>query len=126
MHDENEAVVHARRYRGGEGDPEAFVRAFRASTVYLRREDPLSLPVITFGGLDWLAVFSGPDLLREHVAQRGEPAADYLAVTGERLLDHYLPALPGRTGVVFDTGTEHMMTLPPVRGVVADALAVDA
>ncbi|MFD9703628.1 SseB family protein [Lentzea sp. NPDC059081] len=126
MHDENQAVAHARRYRDGEGDPAAFVRAFRASTVYLRRVDPLSLPVVTFEGLDWLAAFSSPGLLAQHVEARGEPAADHLAVTGARLLDHYLPALPRRTGVVFDTGTAHMMTLPPVRGIVADALAVDA
>ena len=47
-------------------------------------------------------------------------------MTGERLLDHYLRALPRHTGVVFDNGTGHMMTLPPVRGIVSDELAVDA
>ncbi|WP_086660709.1 SseB family protein [Lentzea kentuckyensis] len=127
MHDENEAVAHARRYREGGGDPEAFVRAFRQSTVYLQRIDPLSLPVVTIEGLHWLAAFSSPELLQQHLAARGESTeAVYLAVTGGRLLDHYLPALPRRTGVVFDNGAEHMMSLPPVRGIVSDELAVDA
>ena len=54
------------------------------------------------------------------------PILRALAVTGERLLDHYLPALPRPTGVVFDNGAEHMMSLPPVRGIVSDELAVDA
>jgi hypothetical protein len=127
MDEENEAVAHARRYREGGGDPEAFLRAFRESTVYLQRIDPLSLPVVTVEGLNWLAAFSSPELLQGHLAARGESTeAHYLAVTGGRLLDHYLPALPRPTGVVFDNGSEHMMTLPPVRGVVADELAVNA
>src|SRR5690349_11126851 len=127
MHNENQAVEHARRYRNGEGEPEAFLEAFRASTVYLQRIDPLSLPVITIDGLSWLAAFSSLELLRHHLEARGESAgAGYLAVTGERLLDHYLRALPRPTGVVFDNGAGHMMTLPPVRGIVADDVAVDA
>ena len=128
MHNnENEAVAHARRYYQGGGDPEAFVRAFRASTVYLQRVDPLSLPVVTIDGLNWLAAFSSTELLQQHLAARGESTeADYLAVTGERLLDHYLRALPRNTGVVFDNGAEHMMILPPVRGIVSEELAVDA
>lgn len=127
MHDENEAVEHARLYRDGAGDPEAFLRAFRASTVYLQRIDPLSLPMVTIDGLNWLAAFSSLELLKQHLEARRESVdVDYLAVTGERLLDHYLPALPRPTGVVFDNGAPHMMTLPPVRGIVADELAVDA
>jgi len=127
MNEENEAVAHARRYREGGGDPEAFLKAFRENTVYLQRIDPLSLPVVTVEGLNWLAAFSSPELLQAHLAARGESTdALYLAVTGERLLDHYLPALPRPTGVVFDNGSEHMMTLPPMRGIVADELAVDA
>ncbi|GAB2819572.1 SseB family protein [Lentzea nigeriaca] len=127
MHEENEAVAHARRYREGGGNPEAFLKAFRQSTVYLQRIDPLSLPVIKIEGLNWLAAFSSLELLKQHLEARRESIdVSYLAVTGERLLDHYLPALPRPTGVVFDNGAEHMMTLPPVRGVVADELAVTA
>ncbi len=127
MHTENEAVATARRCRDGGGSPEAFVKAFRESTVYLQRIDPLSLPVVTIEGLSWLAAFSSPELLRRHLAARGESTeAAYLAVSGQRLLDHYLRALPRPTGVVFDSGSEHMMSLPPVRGIVADDLAVDA
>ncbi|MEV6240927.1 SseB family protein [Lentzea sp. NPDC051838] len=127
MHTENEAVATARRYRDGGGDPEAFLKAFRESTVYLQRIDPLSLPVVTIEGLNWLAAFSSPELLQHHLAARGENTeATYLAVTGERLLDHYLRALPKPTGVVFDNGSEHMMALPPVRGIVPDDLVVTA
>lgn len=125
MHDENEAVERARLYRNGVGDPEAFLVAFRASTVYLQRIDPLSLPMVSIDGLNWLAAFSSLELLRQYLLARRESAeADYLSVTGERLLDHILPALPRPTGVVFDNGADHMMALPPVRGIVSDDLAV--
>ncbi|GLZ33269.1 hypothetical protein Lesp02_54570 [Lentzea sp. NBRC 105346] len=110
--------------RAGEGDPEALIRAFRESTVYVQRIDPLSLPMVEMNGLKWIAAFSSLEKLAQHLKAQSE--VDYLAVQGERLLDTYLPAFPGRTGIVFDTGSEHMIALPPVKGIVSDELAVDA
>ena len=117
-------VDEARRMRAGEGDPEALMRAFRESTVFLQRTDPLSLPMVEWNGLNWIAAFSSLELLAQHLKTQSE--VDYLAVQGERLLDTYLPAFPRHTGVVFDSGSEHMIALPPVKGIVRDELAVDA
>lgn len=116
----------ARRARAGEGDLDTLMRAFRESTLYIQRTDPLSLPLVELDGLKWIAAFSILELLANHLNRRGEKDADYLAVSGERLLDTYLPALPKHTGIVFDCGTEHMIALPPVKDIVSDELAVDA
>lgn len=107
-----------RRLRVGAGDPRTLLEAFRATTVYLERMDPLTIPLTMLDGLNWIKAFTSPDYLPE--------GTDYLAVTGERLLDTYLPALPRNTGVVLDAGTDTMLTLPPVKGIVAEELAVDA
>lgn len=119
-------VEEARRVRAGAGDPEALIREFRNSTMYVQRVDPLTLPLVELDGLSWVAAFSSLELLAEHLHKRNEENAGYLAVPGERLLDVYLPALPKRTGVVLDSGSAHMIALPPVKGIVGDALAVDA
>ncbi|MCZ9338143.1 SseB family protein, partial [Streptomyces sp. TRM76130] len=50
-------------------------------------------------------------------------------VRGARLLDHVVPRasrMAGPVGVALDAGSPAGMVLPPVRGIVPDAAALDA
>jgi hypothetical protein len=46
-------------------------------------------------------------------------------VYGARLLDQVVPAVDGPVGIAVDAGTPAGLVLPPVTGIVPDAVAVD-
>ncbi|WP_311765341.1 hypothetical protein [Streptomyces zingiberis] len=91
------------------------------------------------GGIRWIYAFTGePQLARFALArgpmpgerrQPGGPGGpwEYASVLGARVLDVLVPGSDGPTGVAIDVAEEDgAMLLPPVRGIVPEAVAVDA
>lgn len=79
------------------------------------------------GGLDWICVFSGEDALARFATARGETSQEwtYRYVAGARLLDGVVPALDFPCGVALNLAGPDGVVFPPVRGIVADAVALD-
>lgn len=78
------------------------------------------------GGITWLYAFSGEDALGRFAVARGlGAAAPYLTVSGARLLDVAVPAMGVAAGVAVDVAGPAPFLLPPVHGIVPDAVAVD-
>ncbi|GAB2722484.1 SseB family protein [Kitasatospora kifunensis] len=78
------------------------------------------------GGVRWLYVFTGEAGLARFASARGLVApVEYLTVYGARLLDVAMPALGVPAGVALDVAGPAPFLLPPVVGVVPDAVAVD-
>ncbi|MEU9981720.1 hypothetical protein [Streptomyces sp. NPDC050856] len=115
--------------RGGAGRPERMLGEFRRSVLLA----PISgggLMSGERGGVRWLYAFTDEDALARFVTARGmDPATEleYVSILGARLVDAVVPSLDGPTGVAVDVADEDAaMLFPPVRGVVPDAVAVDA
>ncbi|MGI8307127.1 hypothetical protein [Saccharopolyspora hattusasensis] len=118
----------ALRFRRTVQRPEDLVATFRSSGVYVECvSDPPAVPVVHVDGIPWLPVFSDLRFFAEYRRQRGEGdwAAEYLVLTGARLLDGYLPGMPQGTSVLLDPLQEHVVALPALRGILPDSIAVD-
>jgi hypothetical protein len=82
-------------------------------------------------GIRWIYAFTDEAAMARFAAARGVPPGEeweYAAVLGARLLDVVVPSLGGPpTGVALNVADEDgAMLFPPVRGIVPDAVAVDA
>ncbi|WP_155055608.1 SseB family protein [Streptomyces blattellae] len=112
----------------GLGDLRAVVGEFRRAEVLVAVVDGALLSVEA-GGVRWLPVFTDVAALERFAGARGEAVPGWVAVFGARLLDQVVPevaAVGGPVGIAVDAGSAAGMVLPPVRGIVADAVAVDA
>lgn len=112
----------------GQGDIRSLVGEFRRAEVVVAVADG-SLLSAEAGGVRWLFAFTDAAALDRFARARGETALEPVPVRGARLLDHVVPrasGLGGPVGIALDAGSPAGMVLPPVRGVVPDAVAVDA
>ena len=109
----------------GQGDLRAVVGEFRRSEVLVPVVDG-SLVSAEAGGIRWLFVFTDDAALARFAAARGEAVPERVAVYGAQLLDRVVPEVGGPVGIAVDAGSAAGMVLPPVTGIVPDAVAVDA
>ncbi|WP_344405224.1 SseB family protein [Streptomyces longisporus] len=109
----------------GQGDLRAVVGEFRRSEVLVPVVEG-SLVSVEAGGIRWLFVFTDDAALARFAAARGEAVPERVAVYGARLLDRVVPEVGGPVGIAVDAGSAAGMVLPPVTGIVPDAVAVDA
>lgn len=112
----------------GRGDLRAVVGEFRRGEVLVPVVDGALLS-LEAGGIRWLLVFTGEAALERFAGARGEAVPETVAVYGARLLDQVIPEaaqVGGPVGIAVDAGSEAGMVLPPVAGIVPDAVALDA
>ncbi|MFB6523705.1 hypothetical protein [Streptomyces sp. NPDC056401] len=100
---------------------------FRDATVLVPLDERGGLWTAEFGGLDWICAFSDDAALARFAEARGESGDPwpYRRVIGARLLDEVMPALDFPCGVALNAAGPDGAVFPPVRGIVADAVAVD-
>ncbi|MEU9325622.1 SseB family protein [Streptomyces canus] len=108
----------------GQGDLRALVGEFRRGEVLVPVVDG-SLLSAESGGIRWLFAFTDEEALRRFAEARGEPVPERIPVYGARLLDQVVPAVDGPVGIAVDAGSPTGFVLPPVAGLVPDAVAVD-
>ena len=116
------AVVSAEALR--QGNLRAVVGEFRRSEVLV----PVvvgSLVSAESGGIRWLFAFTDDAALERFAEARGEPVPERIPVHGARLLDQVIPKMDGPAGIAVDAGSPTGFVLPPVTGIVPDAVAVD-
>ncbi|WP_229928127.1 SseB family protein [Kitasatospora indigofera] len=124
----NAGLVHAvRMVRAGAGDPGVMVGAFRSSVVFVPRDADGRVWSGDEGGIRWLFAFSSEAAMAAFARARGHggPELEYLTVRGSRLLDVAVGAVGRPCGVALDVAGAEPMLFPPVRGIVADAVALD-
>ncbi|WP_338672160.1 SseB family protein [Streptomyces sp. SCSIO 30461] len=109
---------------GGLRDSRAALGEFRRAEVLVPVVDGglLSAPS---GGIRWIFAFTSLETLRQFAAQRGEAVDEWVPVYGAHILDRMIPGIEGPTGVALDAGSPAGWLLPPVVGIVPDAVAVD-
>ncbi len=115
-------------YHRGRGRGPELLAAFRRGVVVVAMAGGAVDEVLTVAGdgMAWLCAFTDLEKLARFAALRGDGDREwsYVTVTGARLLDRWLPGLPGPVGVALDPGGEHPMLFPPARGIVPDAIAI--
>ncbi|GAA3789744.1 hypothetical protein GCM10022403_025070 [Streptomyces coacervatus] len=109
----------------GQGELRALVGEFRRSEVLVPVVDG-SLLSAEAGGIRWLFVFTDDAALARFAEARGEAVPERVAVYGALLLDQVVPGVGGPVGIAVDAGSSAGLVLPPVTGIVPDAVAVDA
>ncbi|MFL5993286.1 MAG: SseB family protein [Streptomyces sp.] len=109
----------------GQGNLRAVVGEFRRSEVLVPVVDG-SLLSAEAGGIRWLFAFTDVAALERFAEARGEAVPERIPVHGARLLDQVIPKMDGPTGIAVDAGSPTGLVLPPVAGIVPDAVAVDA
>jgi hypothetical protein len=110
----------------GQGDLREVVGEFRRSEVLVPVVDD-SLLSVEAGGVRWLFAFTDDAALARFSQARGESAPEGLPIYGARLLDQVLPVVAKAgdpVGIAVDAGSPAGMVLPPVAGIVPDAVAV--
>ncbi|WP_306977138.1 SseB family protein [Streptomyces canus] len=108
-----------------QGNLRAAVGEFRRSQVLV----PVvagSLLSAEAGGIRWLFAFTDLAALERFAEARGEAVPERIPVYGARLLDQVIPRVDGPAGIAVDAGSPSGLVLPPVTGIVPDAVAVDA
>ncbi|MFC4500596.1 MULTISPECIES: hypothetical protein [Streptomyces] len=114
--------------RNGVGDPRALVGEMRRSVLLV----PMAgggLWSARSGGVRWICGFTDEAALARFALRQapGDQPMDYAALLGARIVDEIVPALDEPAGLAVDIATEDgSMFFPPVVGIVADAVAVDA
>lgn len=108
-----------------QGNLRAVVGEFRRSEVLVPVVDG-SLLSAEAGGIRWLFAFTDEAALERFAEARGEPVPERIPVYGARLLDQVIPRVNGPAGIAVDAGSPTGLVLPPVTGIVPDAVAVDA
>jgi hypothetical protein len=116
------AVVSAEALQ--QGNLRAVVGEFRRSEVLVPVVDG-SLLSAELGGVRWLFAFTDDAALERFAEARGEPVPERIPVHGARLLDQVIPRVDGPAGIAVDAGSPTGLVLPPVAGIVPDAVAVD-
>ncbi|MFI6289523.1 hypothetical protein ACIBCM_33105 [Streptomyces sp. NPDC051018] len=137
--------------RAGSGDPRALVGELRR-TLLLVPLDGGGLWTARSGGVRWICGFTDEGALaRFALAHQGTEGAapddygrgqnhghghgpagavrswEYAALRGARLLDEIIPAMGEPAGIAVDIADpDGSMVFPPVKGIVPDAVAVDA
>ncbi|GGT71709.1 MULTISPECIES: SseB family protein [Streptomyces] len=125
--------------RDGAGDPMAMVGEFRRALVLVPVEAG-GLWTAESGGVRWICAFTEEAALARFARARdtgqGQEAGDgqetgrsweFARIRGARLLDEIVPAMGVPAGVAVDIADpDGSMVFPPVRGIVPDAVAVDA
>ncbi|CAM5456876.1 SseB family protein [Streptomyces canus] len=109
----------------GQRNLRAVVGEFRRSEVLVPVVDG-SLLSAESGGIRWLFAFTDVAALERFAEARGEAVPERIPVHGARLLDQVIPRVDGPTGIAVDAGSPTGLVLPPVAGIVPDAVAVDA
>ncbi|MFG2877758.1 hypothetical protein ACGFYU_22635 [Streptomyces sp. NPDC048337] len=101
---------------------------FRNRLVLVPMDERGGLWTAELGGLAWICAFSGEEALARFAEARGEAEREwpYRRVIGARLLDEVIPALDFPCGVALNAAGPDGMVLPPMRGIVPDAVAIDA
>ncbi|WP_329230463.1 SseB family protein [Streptomyces canus] len=107
-----------------QGNLRAVVGEFRRSEVLVPVVDG-SLVSAESGGIRWLFAFTDEAALERFAEARGEPVPERIPVYGARLLDQVIPRVDGPAGIAVDAGSPTGLVLPPVTGIVPDAVAVD-
>ncbi|MDI5906554.1 MULTISPECIES: SseB family protein [Streptomyces] len=107
-----------------QGNLRAVVGEFRRSAVLAPVVDG-SLLSAESGGIRWLFAFTDEAALERFAEARGEPVPERIPVYGARLLDQVIPKVGGPAGIAVDAGSPTGFVLPPVTGIVPDAVAVD-
>ncbi|WP_328977962.1 SseB family protein [Streptomyces canus] len=107
-----------------QGNLRAVVGEFRRSKVLVPVVDG-SLVSAESGGIRWLFAFTDEAALERFAEARGEPVPERIPVYGARLLDQVIPRVDGPAGIAVDAGSPKGLVLPPVTGIVPDAVAVD-
>ena len=118
---------HIAGVRAGQGDAKAMLAAFRDTVLLVPHSADGAVVAGAFGGLQWLYAFTtAAELAAWVVASGGDATAEqpYLSVLGSRLLDMAVPSVGRPAGVAIDVAGEQPMLLPPVHGIVPDAVAV--
>ncbi|MCA6095045.1 SseB family protein [Streptomyces sp. SCA3-4] len=118
------AAVHAHQ-----GHPASLVGEFRRAAVLVPFDEAGGLWAVEYGGVRWVCAFTDEAALARFAVERGLAEGQewrYLSVFGARLLDVVVPQVGGPAGVALDVGSERPMMFPPVRGIVPDAVALDA
>ncbi|MDI3385556.1 SseB family protein [Streptomyces sp. B-S-A8] len=108
--------------QSGEGDVRALVGEFRRSEVLVPVVED-SLLTVAADEVRWLFAFTGMETLDRFAEQRPETVDEWVTVFGARLLDQVIPGIGGPVGVAVDAGSPSGFVLPPVRGIVPDAVA---
>lgn len=108
-----------------QGNLRAVVGEFRRSEVLVPVVDG-SLLSAESGGIRWLFAFTDLAALERFAEARGEAVPERIPVHGARLLDQVIPRVDGPAGIAVDAGSPTGLVLPPVTGIVPDAVAVDA
>ncbi|WP_246235664.1 SseB family protein [Streptomyces boluensis] len=111
--------------KSGEGDLRALVGEFRRSEVLVPVVEGSLLTVAT-DDVRWLFAFTDMETLDRFAEQRPETVDEWVPVFGARLLDQVIPGIGGPVGVAVDAGGPTGLVLPPVPGVVPDAVAWEA
>lgn len=106
------------------GERRAWVGEFRRREVLVPVVDG-SLILVEAGGIRWLFAFTERAALERFAEARGEAPPGWVPVFGARLLDQVVPRVDGPVGIAVDAGSPTGMVLPPVTGIVPDAVAVD-
>ncbi|MER7566225.1 SseB family protein [Streptomyces sp. NPDC048523] len=107
-----------------QGNLRAAVGEFRRSQVLVPVVNG-SLLSAEAGGIRWLFAFTDLAALERFAEARGEAVPERIPVYGARLLDQVIPRVDGPTGIAVDAGSPAGLVLPPVTGIVPDAVAVD-
>jgi hypothetical protein len=107
-----------------QGNLRAAVGEFRRSQVLVPVVDG-SLLSAEAGGIRWLFAFTDLAALERFAEARGEAVPERIPVYGARLLDQVIPRVDGPAGIAVDAGSPAGLVLPPVTGIVPDAVAVD-
>lgn len=131
-----ELIAEVQDLYAGFGDGEALLAAFRAAAVYVPLWDRESMWSADAEGVRWLYAFTSEGELERFVRARaaetpsqmpGGPV-DYWTVRGARLLEAAVPEMTAQTrmpcGVAVDVAGGRPFFLPPVAGIVPDAVAV--
>ncbi|MFI1015530.1 SseB family protein [Streptomyces sp. NPDC020965] len=114
--------------RRGVGDPRALVGEMRRSILLVPTVGG-GLWSAWAGGVRWICGFTDEAALARFALHHasGDQPMEYAALLGARIVDEILPALDEAAGVAVDIATEDgSMLFPPVVGIVADTVAVDA
>ncbi|WFB09209.1 SseB family protein [Streptomyces sp. LX-29] len=114
--------------RSGEGEPGALIGEFRRAAVLVPLADGGMMSAAR-DGIRWIYAFTDEEALSRFARARGaapDEEWEYLSVLGARLLDIVIPSLGVPAGVAVNVADEDgSMLLPPARGIVPDAVAVD-
>ncbi|GAA2412951.1 hypothetical protein GCM10010420_48010 [Streptomyces glaucosporus] len=124
-----ELVEEIAAVRAGRGNPRTLVGEFRRTPLLVPLVDG-GLMTGVFGGVRWVYGFTDEAALARFARTRDVPPGrewEYVSLLGARLTDSVIPSMDGPGGVAVNVADEDgSMLFPPARGIVPDAVAVDA